>query len=218
MTSPSGLISSLLVIYAIIGCVAAVLALGHGSGRMGAISDALLLLFFWPLYGPFFLMQSQHTDAAPANREAAFLAALRRAAGTPLGGLLPEWSSAKALARRLRVAGRKVGELDQLLAQPDFSETAATARLAALQASHASAAALTSATMRLGNIRRLHALRGRFARELDEVGELIAQLTAQAMLLRIERALDPSANELVAELLARVEGLDQILGDGGLAA
>jgi len=36
------------------------------------------------------------------------------------------------------------------------------------------------------------------------------------MLLRIEHALDPSANELAAELLAQVAGLDQILDDGGL--
>jgi hypothetical protein len=215
MTSPSGLMWSLLVVYAIIGCVAAMLAFTHGTGRMGAISDALLLLLFWPLYGPFFLMQCQHQDTAPSDREAAFLAAIRRASGTPLGSLLPDWSSAKALARRLRVASQKVGELDRLLAQPDFSELATAARLATLEANHASTAALASATMRLGNIRRLHSLRNRFACELDEVGELVAQLTAQAELLHIERAQDPAGNELVAELLARVEGLDQILDDGG---
>jgi hypothetical protein len=215
MTSPSGLMSSLLVVYAIIGCVAAVLALEHGGGRMGAVSDAILLLLFWPLYGPFFLMQSQRRDTEPTDREAAFLAAIRRAAGTPLGSLLPDWPTARALARRLRVAGRKVHELDQLLARPDFSEHQTAERLHTLEANRASPAALSSASMRLGNIHRLHSLRNRFARELDEVGELVVQLTAQAELLRIERGQDPAGNELVVELLSRVEGLDQILDDGG---
>jgi hypothetical protein len=216
MTSPSALMSSLIVVYAIIGCVAAMLAFSHDGGKMGALSDAILLLLFWPLYGPFFLIQSQHKEAAPSDREATFLAAIRRASGTPLGSLLPDWPTARALARRLRVAGRKVHELDELLARPDFSECETAARLAILEANHASTAALSSATMRLGNIRRLHSLRNRFARELDEVGELVAQLTAQAELLRIERTQDPLGNELVAELLSRVEGLDQILDDGGL--
>jgi hypothetical protein len=215
MTSPSALLTSLLVLYAIIGCVAAMLA--FGQGRMGALADAALLLLFWPLYGPFYLMQNQRKDAVPSDREAAFLAAIRRASGTPLGSLLPDWPTARALARRLRVAGRKVQELDTLLERPDFSESGAAARLSSLETSRASATALSSAGMRLGNIRRLHSLRNRFARELDEVGELVVQLTAQAELLRIERTAEPSGNELVAELLSRVEGLDQILDDGGLA-
>jgi hypothetical protein len=227
MTSPSALMSSLLVVYAIIGCVAAILAFAYGSGKMGMVSDAILLLLLWPLYGPFFLLQSQHGDAAPlaasaasaaSDREAAFLLAIRRAAGTPLGTLLPDGRTARALARRLRVAGRKVHELDELLARPDFSEGETVARLSSLETNHASVAALSSVTMRLGNIRRLHSLRNRFARELDEVGELLAQLTAQAELLRIDQAQDPAGNQLVSELLSRVEGLDQILDDGGLLA
>jgi hypothetical protein len=218
MTSPSALLSSLLVVYAIIGCVAAILAFAYGNGKMGMVSDAILLLLFWPLYGPFFLMQSQRKNmasSATSDREAAFLLAIRRASGTPLASLLPDGRAARALARRLRVAGSKVHELDELLARPDFSEDETAARLSSLERSHASVAALSSVTMRLGNIRRLHSLRNRFARELDEVGELLAQLTAQAELLRIERAQDPSASELVMELLSRVEGLDQILDDGG---
>ena len=63
------------------------------------------------------------------------------------------------------------------------------------------------------NIRRLRAIRDRYARELDEVGELLAQLTTQVEVVRLAGSADASAADLVRELLARVEGLDEMLDD-----
>ena len=215
MNTLPALFTSLVALYLLVGFLSAGLALARGWSTPGCASDAALLLAFWPLFGPFFLMRSQRSEGLPSDKEAAFLAAVRRASGTPLGRLLPDGATAQALARRLRVAARKVSELEVLLARPDFSEETATQRLVELERSGASPTALSSAGMRLQNVRRLRALRDRFARELDEVGELIAQLTAQAEVLRLSRIDDPAAEELVTELLSRVEGLDQILDDGG---
>lgn len=215
MDAPSLLFAPLLALYLLVGCACAVLAFTRGG--LASLADAALLLLFWPLYGPFFLMRRQGTDGLPADKEAAFLAAIRRASGTPLGRLLPDGATARALARRLRTAARKVRELDTLLLRPDFSESQAAARVAELDQPQSSPTALASASMRLHNIRRLRALRDRFARELDEVGELVAQLTAQAEVLRLDHGLDAHNEELVIELLSRVEGLDQIIDDGGCA-
>jgi hypothetical protein len=166
----------------------------------------------------------------PAAREVAFLSALRRARQTPLGAVLPDEATARALAQRLRVAAAKVAEIDGLLAQPVFDEEDVRRRLDDLTARAASDWAVSTARMRLQNIHRLRALRHRFAAELDEVGELLVQLTTQAEVLRLAGPATPGSRpggaidafgdasgdpaELVRELVSRVEGLDQMLDDG----
>lgn len=241
-------LAPLAVLYAVVGagCVAA-FAIVHPGARGPArapaaarITDAALLLCLWPLYGPVLLLRDREPmgasagadtwaqtgasrlDAAPGT-EAAFLAALRRAADTPLGAVLPDQATARALAARLRVARAKVHEIDHILTQPAFDDADAHRRLAALRARDASACAISTATLRLQNIRRLRALRNRFANELDEVGELIIQLTTQAEVVRLagmphhpdtgDLLTDPTGAELIRELVSRVEGLDQMLDD-----
>jgi hypothetical protein len=222
------------------GCVVAYwAALGRAAtsaatsmGRRMAVADAVLLGLLWPLYGPFLLMRGDEdapVDGAagrPEAREVAFLSALRRARQTPLGAVLPDEATARALAQRLRVAAAKVAEIDGLLAQPVFDEDDVRRRLDDLTARAASDWAVATARMRLQNIHRLRALRHRFAAELDEVGELLVQLTTQAEVLRLAGPAAPGGGpgggmdasgdpaELVRELVSRVEGLDQMLDDG----
>lgn len=208
------------------GCVVAywaATARGSAAGTAGrmAVADGVLLGILWPLYGPFLLMREGEAPVhGPAATEVAFLAALRRARLTPLGAVLPDEATARALAERLRVAAAKVAEIDALLAQPVFDEDDVRRRLDELGARGASEWAVTTARMRLQNILRLRALRHRFAGELDEVGELLVQLTTQAEVLRLA---GPAAGaqaggpgevaDLVHELVSRVEGLDQMLDD-----
>ena len=172
-----------------VGCAAALL-----WRQRGGWLDAALLVPFWPLLLPFHLLaQSPAPPAAPA-RESAFLEALRRASGTPLASLLPSEATAKLLARRLRLAEERVAEIDRLLAQRDVSDERAPAA-------------------RLRTIERIRALRERFARELDDVGELLVQLRLSAEVVRLAGATDDGTRELVANLVARVEGLDEALGE-----
>jgi hypothetical protein len=198
----------LLLLYALVGtgCAGALLV-KQGVSRAG---DAVLLAGFWPLYGPFLLVQLQEAVAAPSG-EIDFLAAMKRASATPLGKLLPDEETARALARRVTIASGKIDEIESLLAKPEFSERAAAARLEELKAKGASDAALAHTAVRVQNIRRLRLLRDRFVRELDEVHELLAQLTTQAEVVRLAGVADDASRELVRELVYRVEGLDQVL-------
>ena len=220
----------LAVLYAVVGlgCAAAWLAARSRPGaalaapgrRLRAAADAVLLACLWPLYGPFLLLldTGAESEAHRPGAEAAFLAALRRAGDTPLGAVLPDQAAARELAARLRVAAAKVHEIDDILTRPAFDEADARRRLAALRARASSDCAISTATMRLHNIHRLRTLRNRFGTELDEVGELIIQLTTQAEVVRLAGTPEDVAPgtpvaELVRELVARVEGLDEVLDD-----
>jgi hypothetical protein len=200
-------ILELAVLYALVGAGCAVAV----AARRARFADALLVFVLWPLYGPFLLLREG--AGGGADREVAFLVALRRAGQSPLGSLLPDEPTVRALGRRLRVAAGKVEEIDALLARPALSEEAALRRQQELRARNASETAQSTAAMRLQNIRRLRALRDRFARELDEVGELLDQLTTQVEVVRLAGAPDAGAEEVVRELLARIEGLDEVLDE-----
>ncbi|HVO30326.1 MAG TPA: hypothetical protein VMV18_06305 [bacterium] len=200
-------VPELAVLYALIGAglAVAVVMRGHSAGE-GAI-----LLALWPLYGPFLVFADAPAGPGAASGEAAFAAAMRRAAGTPLAALLPEPRAARALARRLRLAETRVAEIDALLRRPEFDEADARARFEELRARGDADRAAVTADHRVRNIARLRALRARFARELDEVRELIAQLTTQAEVVRLSGELDDTSAGLVRELVHRVEGLDDFL-------
>jgi hypothetical protein len=178
------------------------LLIGVGSGAAAALRptdpakrwlDATLMVAFWPLCAPFLLLRAPEPGGATRS-EIAFLLALRRAAGTPLATLLPDETTARALGRRLRVAAGKLREIEELLRRPEFDDSSATG-------------------VRLQNIQRLKRLRDRFARELVELEELLAQLTTQAEVVRLAGAPDSETRDLVNEILSRVEGLDAVLDE-----
>lgn len=201
------------VLYGLIGAGCALVLLVRRSEVGGSVTDAALLAGFWPIYGPFLLAKMQGTDEGPEGSEVAFLAALRRARSTPLAVLLPDQRSVRALARRLRVAAAKVQEIDAILARPEFQERGALQRQRELESRGASDCALSTASIRIQNIRRLRALRDRFARELDEVQELLSQLRTQVEVVRLAGVADDETRDLVQELVSRVEGLDRMLHD-----
>jgi hypothetical protein len=111
------------------------------------------------------------------------------------------------------VAADKVREIDGLLERPEFDEGRASARVLELER-EGSSSALGTAKSRVQNIRRLRHLRDRFARELVDVEELLAQLTTQAEVVRLAGVPDSETRDLVQEILSRVEGLDSLLDDG----
>jgi hypothetical protein len=185
----------------------AVIALGvAGVRRRLSLGDALLIVGLWPLYAP---MSFARADTSANHREAELLAALARAKDSPLAGVLPDAESVRILGERLREADARLLDLDEVLARPDFDPAAATQRATELSARGATAAAST-AQLRVRTLGQLRALRERYRSELDEVGELIAQLVAQAELVRLQPAIAHTSGELVRELVARVEGLGEL--------
>jgi hypothetical protein len=198
------------VLYVLVGAGWAV-ASGFRRRSFEAL-DAGLLLFFWPLYGPFLLIQQSEDVEVGAPGNDPFSDSLRRARGTPLADLLPDDADAEALAVRLEVAASKRDEIDALLAQPEFCAERAEARWAELR-ERGDERSATVALSKLQNIRRLRELRDRFCRELDEVSELMGQLRIHAEVVRIAGSLDEGARDLVTELVHRIEGLDAVLDD-----
>jgi hypothetical protein len=143
------------------------------------------------------------------------LTALARVQGSPLAPLLPDPESVRCLAAKLTEASTRIEELDEVLARPSFDLPAALARSDELghEASAASAEARASAAIRVQNIERLRDLRARFVAEVDEIEELLSQLVIQVEVVRFVGAAEDGSRDLLRELLARVEGLGQMLDD-----
>jgi hypothetical protein len=156
--------------------------------RIGAV-DAILLVVLWPLFGPLLAIGNRDRDAEL------------------LAGALPDPETARALSQRLRDARARLAELDVVLARPDFDPAIAQKRAGELAERGATGAA-AAAQLRVKTLGQLATLRERYRRELEEVGELMAQLVTQAELVRLGNA--PASSDLVDELVARVEGLGEL--------
>ena len=191
--------------------VGVAIALGAAvARRLSSAADAILLVGMWPLWAPLALARPAHgAGAADDPRERELLAALARAKDSPLASVLPDADNARVLAARLREAGVRLVDLDAVLARPDFDPAAAEQRAAELAARGAMTAAAT-AQRRVRTLGQLRALRERYRAELDEVHELIAQLVAQAELVRLQPSIAHASGELVRELVAQIEGLDDL--------
>ena len=210
-------ITQLGVLYAVIGvgCAGALLA---RRGRQTSALDLVLVLLVWPLYGPFVLARGMEEEGAferavsPDEEHHDVLEALRRAGGAPLAALLPDVSTGRQLSQRLDVATRRVQEIDALLAREQYSEPLALARQRQLHESGDERAAAMIGN-RLHIIARLQKMRAHCDREINQISELLTQLRIQAEVVRIAGASDDGTRELVGELVARIQGLDEMLDD-----
>lgn len=199
------------VIYVVAGAALAVVA--AISRRLASPVDGLMMVALWPIWAPLAIARSTGDPPAADPREHELLAALARAQDSPLAVVLPDAESARVLAARLREASVRLDELDRLLARPDFDPAAAERRAHELAARGAAAAADT-AQLRVRTLGQLAHLRERYRAELDEVHELIAQLVAQAELVRLQPSIAHGSSELVRELVAQIEGLEDLFAAG----
>jgi hypothetical protein len=113
-----------------------------------------------------------------------------RPSSSPLAVLLPDERMMAALRERVEEGHRRAAAIACLLARPEFCQASCQE-----------------------TVGRLAALEKRLRDELEEVGSLLIQLTAQAEVVRLVGAGEPTSRELVRELAARVEGLDQMLAE-----
>ncbi|MCC6558008.1 MAG: hypothetical protein IT372_34105 [Polyangiaceae bacterium] len=161
---------------------------------------------------------------AAARREAGRRGGVEACAGTALEALLSEDAAARIAAEVARAAARR-DELDALLARDGFDPRAAERRVADLERDRERAAAgaregdraapspraLTTARLHLENVRRLHALRERDARALEELCDLVEALRTQLVLARFAGSPIEGASGTVSEVWARVEGLGAVM-------
>jgi hypothetical protein len=184
-------------------------ALAVALARRARVRDIVACTVMWPIYAPTLLVGRN-------PGEDRLLGALRASRHSPLATMLPDDATARALAARVGDATARLHELDVVLARPEFDVAAAERRARELSARGATAAAAT-AQLRVRTLGQLRALRERYRAELEDVNELIAQLVAQAELVRLEPDASSTSAELVRELIARVEGLGELLAEHAFA-
>lgn len=178
----------------------------------GAFVDAALLGSFWPLYGPFLMLQGRTEETSQAMLGVASVGCAE-SPELPLSSLLPDPATAASLEERLASAQARVTEIDRLLSLPEFSEDAARSRRQELE-ERGDRRAASTARQRVQSIGRLKQLRGRFADELTEIREILAQFRIQAEVVRLAGEDDGQATrELITELQLRMEALDEMLGE-----
>jgi hypothetical protein len=146
------------------------------------LADAALLVALWPLLAPLFL-------GARSKRPPA---------------------SAVDVADRVAAAHARLAELDAALARPELDLDRATARRAELEHAGLPRAAV-AARLRVRSIETLAGRRRQLAGELEELAELLAQLETQAEIARLAGGGGEPVADLVADIAARVEALEELL-------
>ncbi|HWA71723.1 MAG TPA: hypothetical protein VG937_05305 [Polyangiaceae bacterium] len=212
-------LSDLGVLYAVAGVVSGALVQRRAryTGRRALLNLALAIAL-WPLWLPVALASADSrpvsgTSAgagAGTDTERALLAAHESVRDGPLEGLLPR-DALTRIVGELRRASERHGELDALLARPDFDLEAAENRVQQLERERASPRTLSSARLHLANVRRLSALRARDQRALDELLELSRALGTQLALAKFSGSSANDAGDIVSEVWARVEVLGSAL-------
>lgn len=206
---------ALAVLYLLAGVGCALNAVRTGRR---APADLALLVLLWPLYGPFLLGTGEvGASGGLRSRERELERALRQVAGTPLARLLPDRAAVRALGRSLEDAAVRQREIEALLERPEMNRAAALAQLEQLERTAGSVETRAALMMRIQSIGQLEGMRDRFARRLSEVDALLSQLLTQVEVLRLGGAEAPG-EELVGELVTRVEALGEMLEDGRRAA
>lgn len=208
----------IIVLYLVAGLACAVAVYRTSTEpRARAAASAALAVPLWPLWAPIALTTSQRSGMAAAPLHAATsdaAAQVKRAlregleacAGTPYESLLSRDAASRIEAEVTRAAARHA-ELDALLRREGFDADAAASRVAELERSGATLRAIATARLHLDNVRRLHLMRDRDARALDELADLVQALRTQLVLARFAGSSIEGVGGIVSEVWARVEGL-----------
>ncbi len=175
------------VIYILVGMGVTVAALLRA--RTQGWMNAGLLLFFWPLYGPFILMN-------PVLQGSEFSGAFM----------------VEGVSQRLEELSARAQQIKELLSKPDFQLEAAKT-LSSEHEARGETKAAARVHARIESILRLKRHQTALADQLAEARELMAQLRVQSEVIRVAGGSDADTAALVQELECRVEGLDALLQD-----
>lgn len=151
--------------------------------------NGVLLLFFWPLYGPFIL-------TSPVTSGPSFSGAFM----------------ADGVNQRLEELSGRAQQIKNLLSQPDFQLVAAEA-LCSEHEARGEPRAAARVQGRIESIVRLQKHEAALTEQLAEARELMAQLRVQTEVIRVAGGSETDTSALVQELECRVEGLDALLRD-----
>lgn len=192
--------------------------------RPRTATDLALTALLWPLWLPLSRAE-RRPAAAPIGVSPAVTEHLRRLGEAldaarapmrdgPLAATLPTAEHIARLGEHLARLDTRVQELDAVLATEEFDPARAERRLREAERGDGEVAV---ARVAAEGARRLGALRERARRERDELLSLCERLRVQVTVLRFAEAAEAARTDdladLVAELLGRVEGAGEALGE-----
>jgi hypothetical protein len=213
-------LKELIVVYLLVGAACAVLVLRRQEGKLTKVASPALTLFLWPLWAPFALGKPTPRHAsdprdidAVARIERALGEAVDAAADTPLGSVFTRPLASRMLAEVARVATR-IGEMRALGLRGGFDVLASAARLRDLEARAAPGRSLATARLQHESLVRLDRLLAGDVQALDDLADLLEALRAQLLLARYAGSSAESAEAIVSEVWARLEGLGAVMDVG----
>lgn len=204
------------IFYGLVGAgVAVALFLSDSTGSRYERSFRVLTAFlFWPLYLPLLLRPTgpsvpiTQPSAAPSDELAAQIAQVETELGRALqslnveqdSALRPELDRISALQTECRMQAERVRELDRLLAQPAFVESAPV--------SSETERAAQCEQSRQQNLSRLRAIRQTIHQNLLDTLAGIRELVTRIHLAKYTG--NPTASELSAQLAAAIAGMSEV--------
>ncbi len=212
-------LSGTVIIYALVGlAVAGALALrpsqAHPAARTLSFAAATC---FWPLYAPMLFSGPDapvppvgggggHVSARIQRAERQLMAALGKVKGLAEDVLAPEVARVQGLSLALSAMERRIQQMDQLLATPDFDVRAVQALLGDLRQRGATETdpRHQSLTTRLRNIERLTTMRRRTAEDLERIVLKIEEMTSQLQLLEFAGRSDAEVVQAIKEIAESV--------------
>jgi hypothetical protein len=208
---PMGVVETGVVYLAIGLAVALATVLRSAAGSRRVLVGAAALLF-WPFYAVLLFdppppkRGELETRIGEADRLLA--AAVARLDGFASDILEPEVERIRRLAEPLRAMVRRLEEMDELLASPEFDRGRAEAKLAELDGLAAPDDPRTqSLRARLRNIERLSEMRAHTRIELERALLRIEEMSAEIALLKFAGRPDAELLRELKEIADGVEGL-----------
>jgi hypothetical protein len=213
-------LTELLVIYFLVGAACALLVLRRKEGGVVNVASAAATLVIWPLWAPFALgkpatrqvRDARDTDAV-ARIERALGEGVEAAMGTPLGDVFTRPLAARMLAEVARIATR-IAEMRAVALRAGFDLAGSAARLQTLEARGAPERSLATARLQHESLLRLDRLLAGDIQALDDLADLLEALRAQLLLARYSGSSAESAEAIVSEVWARLEGLGGVMDVG----
>lgn len=195
----------------------------HGGGGRQLFRAAVAVLF-WPLFIPLLLERSVEGAArevspspgasdslarAISQVECELDAALGSLDGWAEGVLVDERQRLEELRAAWRSQAERVRELDRFLAQPDATSNAIDRGPLDGLGAASNERRQKSEQGRLANMRRLRVLRGRMLEDLLATLAWVRELATMIHLAKFSGAPASRAEELVSQIAAAVEGLNE---------
>jgi hypothetical protein len=214
-------LGQLVVVYFLVGAACALLVLRRkDAGGAASLASAAATLVVWPLWAPFALGKPaprqvhdpRDTDAV-ARIERALGEGVEAATGTPLGEVFTRPLAARMLAEVSRIATR-IAEMRAFASRSGFDLAGSAARLAGLEARGAPERSIATARLQHESLLRLDRLLAGDIQALDDLADLLEALRAQLLLARYSGSSAESAEAIVSEVWARLEGLGGVMDVG----